>query len=190
MNFKWLLFNLPLQNVWYFAGKRWGRAASLCVEGERQRLIWNSLYHLPHAKISAIQQVIRNAKKTRGKWEYLGVKVTLGPPSVGAYALCVHLSAWQISLNAAVLLFFDFFIPSPTSTAALCSTLIHLQSDHITSFCSGFCLFFPFIYYTCFAHLIYFIFLSAVCPSVFSPTNRQQLLQKSNYDNFTFHIWT
>ena len=115
----------------------------LSVEGERQRLIWNSLYHLPHAKISAIQQVIRNAKKTWGKWEYLGVKVTLGPPSVGAYALCVHLSAWQISPNAAVLLFFDFFIPSPTSTAALCSPLIHLESDHITSFCSGCCTFSP-----------------------------------------------
>lgn len=39
-------------------------------------------------EISAIQQVIRNPKKTRGKWEYLRGKVTLGPPSVRAYAWC------------------------------------------------------------------------------------------------------
>lgn len=65
------------------------RASSLSVEGKRQRLIWNLLYHSAHAKISAIQQVIRNAKKTWGKWEYLRGKVTLRPPSGGAYALCV-----------------------------------------------------------------------------------------------------
>ena len=61
---------------------------SLSVEGERQRLIWNSLYQSAHARISAIQQVIRNAKKTWGEWEYLRGKVTLGPPSVTAYAQC------------------------------------------------------------------------------------------------------
>ncbi len=64
------------------------RASSLSVEGERQHLIWNSLYHSAHAEISTIQQVIRNAKKTQGKLEYLRGKVTLGPPSVTASSQC------------------------------------------------------------------------------------------------------
>lgn len=88
MNFKWLLFNLPLQNVWYFAEN---------AEGEQSLSLWKvrasawsgTRYITRHMqKISAIQQVIRNPKKTRGKWEYLRGKVTLGPPSVRAYAWC------------------------------------------------------------------------------------------------------
>lgn len=57
-------------------------------------MIWNALYHSAHAKVSSVQQVIRNVKNTRGGWLYLRGKVTLGPPSVGAYvqsaAVCIE----------------------------------------------------------------------------------------------------
>ena len=61
MNFKWLLFNLQLQNVRYFAENAEGKQP-LSVEGEELDL--ELTLSDAHAKMSAIQQVIRNAKKT------------------------------------------------------------------------------------------------------------------------------
>lgn len=92
MNVKWFLFNLALHNVWYFAENLEGEQA-LSPEGERQRLIWNSLCHSLHEKKKnnpAIQQVIRNAKKTRGKSQrqrHLGTSIC---SSICSVCTCLH----------------------------------------------------------------------------------------------------
>lgn len=109
---------------------------SLSVEGERQRLIWNSLYQSAHARISAIQQVIRNAKKTRGEWEYLRGKVTLGPPSVTAYAqrapVCME-NRHECRCIVICYCFFHshtcFLVSSDTSYSLVTSKLSFLKHD-------------------------------------------------------------